>query len=1726
MDHAWLDSLSEDWVSQPASDASVDRLPPLAVDPASRALSQSRLPRRAQTVKSSLSSGRDVGSVVLSERSANELNISPRRRSSALVRDTKAPASDEASRASLSSSVVRNSVQRRASSRRRSETPEWKRRLVHGKMSYGEQRDLFSSAAVGLQDMFRPPVAGNGAVDRSETTLPSSPPLNPRIAIDADLERFIASEDDDESNVQLIGTPSPSPRKRPSEIKYTFDIGGPSPSVTDDSAASARLSASRAWKTVHNVARSALPEDRKSSGQSVTRNEDLSPILIGKRSGQDGRVDFAPIEVPVEQLKQKLERLRVSQLLQDSQEDLSNTAQAEFTGPEATEVYMRDGGFVNMQRGGRSGDGSFYRRALSSEMGVDSSEMLPEESLQASTPKQFPTVRTQVSVPCASLQLSPAPSLPRAPFPSPDKRQVEGGTVREAESRPAGSPLKLFGPYDTFTNQTLLRRISQFEEFSRSPSRSSSSPLDEQSHRLRQGSGHGSRTTPSGRSRTVSRFGDGDLEGFEFTGDLSCQSSEDSQDHVDKDVASLSPVTPLQPPKETSCEHESELVVGRRRKMSLTPCANRTSGDDAIASSLTPPNGALATTETPKRDSEAEIKRARTSPSKGPTPKRRRTLHRSDVAFRRQAVDSAHQQMQSMMGMDEQGQNTGFGSAGLASSESLASQPAVRPRSGSSGSNSLSKDVPEDSVLETSQDGKEDRQSVGTKPERPRSIRTQDFVDQAAQIMAMIRSQVMPGLASVEESEAENMGASPRPSLTDSCPESTNEPLSRPPSREGKPLPRVPQRQEDPELIQRLKQYQERSDGVEMMVSSLQSVNLAKDVGKGSVASNRPIHVYGDIVTDIPNVRISVSDLSGPQKEFPTNSSERSASRTFPTTSSRGSESRRTIMPASVSHLIPDKVGGMYLDKRNNIWVKKKDAQSVPVTEAPSLPDSEDDPFASIPDLSVDITKELQNLRLATVQKEAAFRDAELQRSPASPSSVRMMSEAGYVSIAPLALQNPQTATAPREQLTRPRSQASVSQQDVDRGSSAAPARSGDRVCDSQSTTKRRNLTISFSSPIASVIYDVAAEDIDSLKDDDAGSCSLGAVKPAFKNGPQPPSRGIMYRPPSGRGADFVPRPVSRIDERDEESTQEIQQDEDRQVSIVGESSIVSRKAADGRYPGLNFVINHTTPNHGGVVPFQSANESAIIGENVGRLSLSPLSEFTMNKSDPSFGFEVSYIMGHRHMATGDGSKRVMSMTIRELVDKLGEVEPYEPYWEDMTELNLHGKQLASLHMLDEFCGRVVTLDASGNKLGHLDGIPVTVRHLKVSHNLLTELTSWDHLMNLQYIDISGNEVKSLSALKNLVHLRSIQADNNQLTSIEGLEGLDGLLTLRARNNEIERVDFSGTTLSRLCELDLENNRIESVAKLNRLPALARLSLRGNRLRTLKLTGRLEALRQLDVSNNELDELDLEHMPKIRSVQADKNRIHRVSGFKRARQLDSLSLREQSGDKPLDLGFLNQAYEVRKLFLSGNYLGTFEPAVDFLNLQLLELANCGLQGLPERMGQMMPNLRTLNINLNAVADLWPLQFLPRLKKLLVAGNRLSDATTATQLLTDFPHLRQLDVRDNPMTLGLYCPAATASHGGRRQGDEGFALADADAERDGLFASRLDDATRLRRRLHQVVLVASCRRLRKLDGLEVRRDEVLARDGLLETLVREGVMAEASMDEARDRVIEAQAVTTT
>ncbi|KAM0263785.1 hypothetical protein ACHAQJ_001103 [Trichoderma viride] len=1802
MSHAWLDSLTEDWVSQPSSS-------PVQPSPAQFSLVRSTKKSEAspspKITPSRIPRWRHPGAVVQSpqeksmtilegDRSPKE-NRSPKKRLLKFVAERKSSGkkllgrSNSASSATSGSVVVRRNIPQRApSTPGKSDTPEWKRRLVYGNIQYGEQRDLFSSAAVGLQDMFKPPPSSEADVnspslspspspnidspspnldapspnpefpnlespstaDLYETEMPSSPPEPQAPTVNLESEGEHNAEEDGIFSDQI--TPSPSPRRPLRDVKYKLNVEEDTSelSIMSNDSAINSPAPSKEQDEEHTQDDSylAIPSlidgvSRKTSGQSYTNHEDFSPILIGRHSNDDGKIEFTPLEMPADELRQRLERLQLNQMILDPSHNASDSAMdAKLSKADALDDFAQEYHFDTSRGSSQSSGGSLRHHTLSPDLGVDWSEMLPEESLQASTPKQFPSLRTQDADSNLANSnfvnsLFDTPSMPRAPFPSPIKRQIRDAGSSQSNS----SPLKLFGPYDTFTNQTLLRRISQFEEgMSGKNSRENSRENSPESSPFTPGKKQFDHTPAS--TRYVSHFGAGELEGFEFTNELSHSPAEQHSSLLFKE--NISPNPPLAAkgalklvPPESWLHEDSSLHVRRNRRKSYTPSATIGAGYDFMSSS-SPENSASPQDEAydeswaTKRDYGSEAKRPRTSPTKHPTPKRRRTLHRSDIAFGNEnwrAILSPKRE-KFLRGIAKQRRRSLSEYSDSADAQDAGRISVPHSHSSAPTSRSSQDDVfqgkPRRSPTRSTQEGAE-LNTPGNSERKP-SIRTQDFVDQAAKIMAMIRNQVsQPGLTSLEESELE-IGLATLNATMEESDSSTAEPFSRPPSRDGKPIPRRSRRQEDPEVVNRLKKYQELSDMGDIISSSVRSMGLAKDAIRAAKEVERMVDRASSRARNSggggSNFE-SASESTSPVHDLFSSSSARSTSHMFPTSSSRGSESRKIIAPESVSHLIPDKIGGMYLDKQNNIWIRNKESKSSATSHTTGSDESEEDPFANIPDLTVDMTEEMQHLRRTPRGREGipSNKDGASRQSSAQTHSLK-----SYTTLAAYEPLDPEVAARARGEIEK------LDAQPGDSLKSAEEAGSGLHVLKAKASkdalaSKRRNITISFTSPIASIILGVLPEDIEGLEDDpvpDGSSTSPQLQAAQFSssnNVAQGPLRGLRAGSMNGTisGSKFTPRPVSRIDEQDEESTVELpsqnrsqnrsqnqsqnsnQTQSERQLSFVGDNTQLSLKSLEGG-PGFGFLLNQTPAHHS--VPLR-ADDSLFIGRNVGKLSLSPLSEFTLNNADRSFGLEVSYVMGHKRMATGDGSKKVLSMTIRDLVEKLSEAEPHEPYWEDMTSLTLHDKQLTSLHMLNEFCSKITTLDVSKNSLGHLDGVPECVRQLKVSNNMLTELTSWDHLIHLQYLDISNNEVKSLSALKRLIHLRSLKADNNLLTSLDGLDSHDGLLTLRARNNLIEELDFSGIKWERLADLDVASNRITSVQGLHLLPALSQLDMSDNQLQTLVFDKANRTLRKLDISDNDLESLDIRYLGNLQTLHADGNCISRISGFRHVRRMDSLSLREQRGEEPLELDFLTSACEIRKLFLSGNYLGSFTLKADFLNLQLLELANCGLEVLPEECGQLMPNLRTLNINFNAIRDLSSLRFIPRLKKLLAAGNRLSDTMVVTELLTDFPHLTELDLRDNPITQGFYPPVQMLVSADKIGSADSFVMPDADVERDGAFTKRRDETTKLRRRLHEVVYVASCKRLRKLDGLAINREKTLTKDVLLQRLVDDGLVPE-------------------
>lgn len=1653
---------------------------------------------------------------------------------------------------------MHNTIHRSANSspgKNNSDIPLWKEALLEGKF----ERDIFTSAANGLEDMFKPPtpiptgaslsqsrrVAGD-QTSPDDSILPSSPPEHDQEYSNYEVYGDHSSEDGWPQRTQPAQTKGRQMKFKlndddSADNSHNSDMSSP-PDSPGESVVVARSSQLSPFSKPLGV-----PDHgaRKFSNQSAAPYEDFSPILIARQSSEDGKIGFAPVGWSASELQQRLEKLQDDQISSSGSEVSGSRVDAKPYNREATEDWRQLGSFVNVRRGGRSADDSF-QRILTPGLGIgNTSDILPEDSLQASTPKQFPSIR--LHQPSDTNSRPQTPPVPAAPFPSPTKKAFE------APSNEA-SPLKLFGPYDTFTNQTLLRRISQFEDPNSSPSSERPSAEHKASmgvlrHMVNPADRHPSDSQGAAQSaadprqkstRSVSQFGAGELDGFSFNQDFTRLSTESGDESIVHHSVSFINAPRFSPPQEAD-----NLVIGKRRQKtdSTTSTRMRTlsrDSDDRGVSFIATPT---------QQDLAAEYKRHLTSPSKNPTPKRRRTLHQSDIAFgteKHLLLGPAQDHQQSPLAPGKKRKDARAGDTQqTASANVLTSRQMLRPRIPST---NQKPPVPRDvRVQPESRWLQEELAKLSQIPpsgvqhptfsangDRKRSIRTEDFHDAARQIMEAIRRKngLQSGLTSLEESDEDNNRKSDDDTADDaSLEESTRERFSRPPSREGNPIARAAKRQEDPELVDHLKKYEEHSDMDDIIASSLRSLGVSKEDIRAVQALEQNSHSSrsgrsemeiledSEIVSDPPNIRMyenrhryenstAAEQAERFRDQFPSNGSGTdSGFSSVRTGSSRGSDTRRTIAPESVSHLIPDKVGSMVLDKQRNVWVK---ATRLPEPRTkrgqPWISEnSEDDVFADIPDLTVDVIKESQNVGYIVPASSETEKPTRPRTKPA---------DQGGTLRSILVKEKTDSARSPSRLI---RQFKEADDEDVEHEITLPENRLDD------SSPKRRAQQVNFSSPVSIVIQDAPAGGSSEEQEASVAEPVVLTLPKASKSSTERHARSTasirsingqnVERPRNSssarsrrnlvKGEHFVPRPVSVIEEQDEDS-QAGKANGSMRLKIPGPRPLSKRSPpkSGSRQTSLNIVVS--TPARPKAQP--RPENAEVLSQYVGNLSLSPLSDFTAHQ-ERSYALEVSYVLGDENLVTGDGSQKHMSQAVRHLVDKIAEAEAFEPFWEDMKELELQEKNLDSLHMLDQFCGGLVRLDVSQNAIRALDGIPCTVRELAIPRNLLSGLTAWDRLTNLQYIDVSHNEIKSLSALRSLVHLRDLVADSTGLVSLDGIKYHESLVTLRARDNAIEEVDFEGTSLQRLETLDLGYNRIRKAENLHEVSSLSHLILQGNQLVEFAPEETM-LLKHLVISDNKLRSLNLTRMPHLHLVNADRNRLTTVVGLDRAPHLDSLSLREQGGSKSFDMRMLASAYEVRKLFLSGNRLGTFAPLRDFLNLQHLDLANSGLQHLPDNLGDMLPNLRILNLNFNGLSDISSLVGIPRLKRLHIAGNRFTDVKRLLHVLAEFPWLTEVDLRDTTLTQGFYPTVHVVVQQERdetRPINEPFKLPDADPARDAKFRSLLDMETRITRRVYERKMVRACKQLQRLDGLPVNKRIRHVKDIVWKTMVERGLL---------------------
>ena len=1220
----------------------------------------------------------------------------------------------------------------------------------------------------------------------------------------------------------------------------------------------------------------------------------------------------------------------------------------------------------------------------------------------------------------------------------------------------AGSPLKLFGNRDTYTNKKLMRVLSQFEDEQSEP---------EVPAEIRT-------TTETFR---MSNFGLGELDGFGFDKEVRRPALEEL--HLDEEAEKFFTELPLlqtQDSKATKAAAEASPTKER------SPKRRRTLLKDEIFANGT----------------ELEIKVSTVSDNSLAGKKRRDALPGKD-AEQASPDTLATRQIRRPSGSRKSSGNVHSRTA--SASEALQTAANIGPIQ-----EQLAAEL--ESFAKNAQQVKQDA--------RKASLATKDYMEEANKVMEFIRARgkpkpPMPELQESNEVSELNPDAILDLEIDD---ESTKESFSRPPSREGRPMAKPSQRhaQHDTQTANHLNKYRD-PDDLEILTSTSALGTLhfidnkaVEEAALVPVPEDEAIDIADSFESEPPGMRI-LNDNDRKRKlsdaEIDSHNVHSDGSRrTVNTTSSASSGQRGMISQGTVS--IPDTIGVMTFDRDRKIWVKQNLRR--PVVPAPTIsPDSkagrgevsEADPFDGIDDLSIDETKE-QTWKKSPIREQPQQDDQERNDS-------RDVQEESPTEPPPTTTKVPAPT---KSSLKSPRRLRPSEDEKCPRSKSAEASKREERLhegvivedIDTSGKHQPRVVTIAFSSPIASEIpyarqpslsteADLDEDDPSLLPLDDEGSVLASspsksseeeeAAEAEYDTTRHRPVVGSTERHEQYRAMTLNRRPVSRIEEYDEEQV------DNQDLSLIH--------------------INHTE-----ITPMpdrQLSMRKASIRKESSILCLTPLSEFTLHQVDKLNHPEESFIAERANPKALRQAHGSHALVEDALVKAITDAEPSELYWEQLRTLTLRNGGLESLHGLRVYCSALEYLDVTGNRVAQLTDLPVSLRSLSISSNLVNDLTSWTHLNNLQSIDVSRNQLESLQCFSGLIHLRHLKASGNKIRNADGILKMTGLITLDLAGNDIPEVDFSMSELTSLEKLDLSRNKMMHINNLEYLRTIRDLDLTDNLLEEviINVNRVVPQLSILCLAQNELSELDLTAFPRLQRLNIDGNMITKIHGLEEAEHLTVLSARDQRATSNLVNDILDTSHDCTELYLSANALP--DTGLVLLNqqnftLRCLELASCGIQSIPQGFGDRFPNMRVLNLNFNGLADLSPLQGSIKLKHLYVARNRLQKMRRTCLTLSRLRALRKVDLRDNPLTIGFYTPVADEI-----DATKPHRLPVRIVKQDQKWLGLMDEMTWLRRRTMELLLADCCPGIEELDGLMFDRDLLIKEKTTWERLMKRGVL---------------------
>ena len=283
--------------------------------------------------------------------------------------------------------------------------------------------------------------------------------------------------------------------------------------------------------------------------------------------------------------------------------------------------------------------------------------------------------------------------------------------------------------------------------------------------------------------------------------------------------------------------------------------------------------------------------------------------------------------------------------------------------------------------------------------------------------------------------------------------------------------------------------------------------------------------------------------------------------------------------------------------------------------------------------------------------------------------------------------------------------------------------------------------------------------------------------------------------------------------------------------------------------------------------------------------------------------------------------------------------------------------------------------------------------------------------VNLRDIRYIGNEAWQLPPSFGLAtRLTNLDISNNRLESLEysGLEKLHGLLSIKMSNNKLKSLPSYFNQFKALRNLNISSNYLEvfpdSVCELK---SLIDLDISFNTIRALPRIGQLTRLEKLWATNNLLSgdfHSSIKELKNLKEIDLRFNDVTSIDVFAELPKLEQLMVGHNSISK-----FEGSFAKICILHLDHNPLTRFDLSSCVPSLTSLNIASAKLAQLDETMFENMPNLKKFNMDKNHFVHLSSqIGKLRKLEYLSLARNPLSHVPPTIGSLQE---LRFLDLRE-------------------------------------------------------------------------------------------------------------------